>query len=72
MVKNTKKSIKSNPLVYILAGLSPDVEPADLPIVLQDALDNKDIVGEAIEILVEKEKENGRDSKGYIILKIIK
>lgn len=65
-------NFKSNPFVRILARLSPDVEPADLVIVLQDVLDNKDILNDAIKILERKEKVNGRDSKGFIRLRKVK
>jgi len=57
-------------LVSTLSSFAPNLNPKSLVIELKELIEDEDRVSKAIEILEEKEKTNGRDLVGYILLRI--
>jgi hypothetical protein len=57
-------------LVSIMAGLEANTSPEDLAVKLTSLVSDETRMAKAVELLTEKEKENKRDKKGYILLRV--
>jgi len=66
-ISQKKVDLETKKLAGILSGMAPEILPVKLLAELKDLIESK---GEAaVEMLVEMEKDNGRDEKGYIYMR---